>query len=170
MLRKILAMLLVLLLFVSLTGCLFIPAWEKIDMRYDPSEIASVELYDLTHGGYSDRFHGTKGNIDQMEEDLDPIATLDAEQYEAFVRDLEDLTFTNHFFVILVAANDPIYTYYGYTLKITYLNGDYDIISRSCQLYDKTEKYEENNWHCDEDAWNGFINSYFSVGISTYTE
>ena len=170
MLRKILAMLLVLLLFVSLTGCLFIPAWEKIDMRYDPSEIASVELYDLTHGGYSGRFHGTKENIDQMEEDLDPIATLDAEQYEAFVRDLEDLTFTNHFFVILVAANDPIYTYYGYTLKVTYLNGDYDIIAPSSQLYDEGEDYDENTWNCDEEVWNSFINSYFSVGISTVSE
>ena len=105
-----------------------------------------------------------------MEEELDPIDALDAEQYEEFVKDLEGLTFTDHFFIILGAAMDPSYSYHGYTVKITYLNGDYDIISCSSQLYDKAENYDENIWDCDEEKWNNFIESYFSVDISTSAE
>ena len=170
MFRKITTAFIALLLVFSLSGCMFIPEWQKIDVRYDPSEIVSVELYDLTQRSYDGRFYGLDEDIDQMEEDLDPIDALNADKYADFVRDLMDLTFTDHFFVILVAAMDPSYSYYGYTVKITYQNGDYDIISRTCQLYDKGEDYNENTWNCDEDEWNSFIKSNFSVDTSTSAE
>lgn len=169
MFRKIIALFVAFLLIFSMTGCVFIPSWKQVDVRYDTSEIVSVELYQLT-GSYDGRFYGLEEDIDQMEEELDPIDALDAEQYEEFVKDLEGLTFTDHFFVILVAAMDPSYSYHGYTVKITYRNGDYDIISCSSQLYDEAENYDENTWNCDEEKWNNFIESYFSVDISTSAE
>jgi hypothetical protein len=162
MFRKITALFVAFLLIFSLTGCVFIPSWEQVDVRYDTSEIVSVELYYLTDNGSGERF-GRFANIDEMEEELDPIDTLDAEQFSDFVSDLEGLTFTNHFFGILVAANDPVYNYRGYTVKITYQNGDYDILSPTCQLYEMGEDYDENNWNCDEDKWNRFIKDYFTV-------
>ena len=165
MFRKITALFVAFLLLFSLTGCVFIPSWKQVDVRYDTSEIVSVELYYLT-GSYDGRFYGLEEDIDQMEEELDPIDALDAEQYEEFVKDLEGLTFTNHFFGILVAANDPVYNYRGYTVKITYQNGDYDILSPTCQLYEMGEDYNENNWNCDEDKWNRFIKDYFTVDQS----
>ena len=162
MFRKITALFVAFLLLFSLTGCVFIPSWKQVDMRYDTSEIVSVELYQLT-GSYDGRFYGSEEDIDQMEEELDPIDALDAEQYEEFVKDLEGLTFTDHFFVILVAAMDPSYSYHGYTVKITYQNGDYDILSPTGQLYEMGEDFNENNWNCDEDKWNRFIKDYFTV-------
>lgn len=162
MARKITALFAVFLLIFGLTGCVFIPSWKQVDMRYDTSEIVSVELYYLTNNGSGGRF-GRFADIDEMEEELDPIDTLDAEQFSDFVSDLEGLTFTNHFFGILVAANDSSYSCYGYTVKITYRNGDYDILSPTCQLYEMGEDYNENNWNCDEDKWNRFIKDYFTV-------
>ena len=169
MFRKITALFVAFLLIFSLTGCVFIPSWKQVDVRYETSEIVSVELYYLT-GSYGGRFYGLEEDIDQMEEELDPIDALDAEQYEEFVKDLEGMTFTNHFFGILVAANDPVYNYRGYTVKITYQNGDYDILSPTCQLYEMGEDFNEKNWNCDEEKWNNFIESYFSVDISTSAE
>ena len=63
----------------------------------------------------------------------------------------------------LVAANDSSYSCYGYTVKITYQNGDYDILSPTGQLYEMGEDFNENNWNCDEDKWNRFIKDYFTV-------
>ena len=165
MFRKITALFVAFLLIFSLTGCVFIPSWKQVDIRYDTSEIVSVELYYLTNNGSGGRF-GRFADIDEMEEELDPIDTLDAEQFSDFVSDLEGLTFTNHFFGILVAANDPVYNYRGYTVKITYQNGDYDILSPTCQFYEMGEDYNENNWNCDEDKWNRFIKDYFTVDRS----
>ena len=162
MFRKITALFVAFLLIFSLTGCVFIPSWKQVDVRYDTSEIVSVELYHLT-GSYDGRFYGSEEDIDQMEEELDPIDTLDAEQFSDFVSDLEGLTFTNHFFGILVAANDSSYSCYGYTVKITYQNGDYDILSPTGQFYEMGEDFNENNWNCDEDKWNRFIKDYFTV-------
>lgn len=162
MFRKITALFVAFLLIFSLTGCVFIPSWKQVDMRYDTSEIVSVELYYLTNNGSGGRFGGF-ADIDEMEEELDPIDTLDAEQFSDFVSDLEGLTFTNHFFGILVAANDSSYSCYGYTVKITYQNGDYDILSPTGQLYEMGEDFNENNWNCDEEKWNRFIKNYFTV-------
>ena len=163
MFRKITVLFVSLTLLFSLTGCVFIPSWKQVDVRHDTSEIVSVELYDLRPWGYSGRFYGWDEDIDQMEEERDPIDALDAENYDDFVKDLEKLTFTDHFFVILGAAMDPSYNYYGYTVKITYENGDYDILSRTCQLYDSGEKDIEREWSCDEEKWNTFIEKYFAV-------
>ena len=169
MLRKITALFVAFLLIFSLTGCVFIPSWKQVDVRHDTSEIVSVELYYLTDNGSGGQF-GRFADIDEMEEELDPIDTLDAEQFSDFVSDLEGLTFTDHFFGILVAANDSSYSCYGYTVKITYQNGDYDILSPTCQLYEMGEDFNEKNWNCDEEKWNNFIESYFSVDISTSAE
>lgn len=161
MFRKITVLLISLLLILSLTGCVFIPSWKQIDVRHDASEIVSVELYNLTVS-YMGRFHGREDCIDQMEEELDPIDTLDAENYDDFVKDLEKLTFTDHLILVL-AAMDPAYYYRGYTVKITYENGDYDILSPVGQLYDSGERYIEDSWSCDEDKWNAFIEKHFAV-------
>lgn len=167
MFRKITALFVALMLTFSLTGCVFIPSWKQVDVRHDTSEIVSVELYNLTVS-YMGRFHGREDCIDQMEEELDPIDTLDAENYDDFVKDLEKLTFTDHLILVL-AAMDPAYYYRGYTVKITYENGDYDILSPTGQLYDSGEKYIEDGWNCDEDKWNSFIEKYFAVNESGKT-
>ena len=82
--------------------------------------------------------------------------------------DGEKLTFTDHLILVL-AAMDPAYYYRGYTVKITYENGDYDILSPTGQLYDSGEKYIEDGWNCDEDKWNSFIEKYFAVNESGKT-
>ena len=159
MFRKITTVFIALLLIFSLTGCMFISSSEQIDVRYDMSEIVSVELYFLNGEGMAGRSTGSKGNIDQMEEYFSPIDTLDADQYQAFVEGLEGLTFTNH----ALSAMGIFCSYSGYTVKITYQNGDYDILSDSCQLYDSGDDYVENNWDYDTMMWNNFIRDCFTV-------
>ena len=162
MFRKITALFVAFLLIFSLTGCVFIPSWKQVDMRYDTSEIVSVELYHLTDS-YSGRFGSSE--IDQMEKELDPIDTLDVEQYADFVSALESLTFTNHTLIVL-AAMDKFHYYEGYTVKITYQNGDYDILSPTAQLYISGEASSETGWDCDQEKWNRFIKDYFTVDQS----
>ena len=162
MFRKITALFVAFLLIFSLTGCVFIPSWEQVDVRYDTSEIVSVELYHLTDS-YSGRFGSSE--IDQMEKELDPIDTLDVEQYADFVSALESLTFTNHTLIVL-AAMDKIHYYEDYTVKITYQNGDYDILSPTAQLYISGEASSETGWDCDQEKWNRFIKDYFTVDQS----
>lgn len=161
MFRRITVFMAAFLLILSLTGCMFIPSWKKIDVRYDVSEISSVEVYDLVTS-YDGRFMGSYENINDMEEDLDPVDTLESERFSDFVSDLEGLTFTNHM-VLVLAPMDPYYAYQGYTVKITYENGDYDILSSTCQLYQMEDDDDENNWSCDEEQWNRFIKRYFTV-------
>ena len=162
MFRKITALFVAFLLIFSLTGCVFIPSWKQVDMRYDTSEIVSVELYHLI-----DRYEGRFGSseIDQMEKELDPIDTLDVEQYADFLSALESLTFTNHTLIVL-AAMDKFHYYEGYTVKITYQNGDYDILSPTAQLYISGEASSETGWDCDQEKWNRFIKDYFTVDQS----
>ena len=159
MFRKITALFVAFLLIFSLTGCVFIPSWKQVDVRYDTSEIVSVELYHLTDS-YSGRFGSSE--IDQMEKELDPIDTLDAEQHADFVSDLENLSFTNHTLIVL-AAMDKFHYYEDYTVKITYQNGDYDILSPTAQLYISGEASSETGWDCDQEKWNRFIKDYFTV-------
>ncbi len=162
MARKITALFAVFLLIFGLTGCVFIPSWKQVDVRYDTPEIVSVELYHLTDP-YSGRFGSSE--IDQMEKELDPIDTLDAEQYADFVSDLENLSFTNHTLIVL-AAMDKFHYYEDYTVKITYQNGDYDILSPTAQLYISGEASSETGWDCDQEKWNRFIKDYFTVDQS----
>ena len=178
MFRKITTAFIALLLVFSLSGCMIIPVFKHIELRYGAFEIASVELYDIGGQRYLGRFehsvgrfeHSADEGIDQMEEELDPVDALDAEQYESFVKDLEKLTFSHHIVLILASMQPPVHSFDGYTIKITYQNGDYDILSYACQLYDSGDDYVENEWNCDEDEWNAFIKSYFSVDTSTSAE
>lgn len=161
MLKKISALCMMVLLICQMTGCIMIPSYEKIALRYDVSEIVSVELYDLRENGY----HGMSSaeNISQMEQDLTPIGILESEQYDVFVSELESITFSD-VFVIVLAAMDPAYSYHGYTVKIDYQNGEYDILSPTGQLYyyGDGKGFRERSYSCDEDVWNDFIESYFT--------
>ena len=145
----------------NLTGCLVINAPKNIELSHDVSEITEVELYNFGIPGCLGRHDSMiDDNIDLMIEENDPIRTMDPEQYGDFVRDLEKITFTDEMIIVLASVNYS-HAYEGFTVRIIYDNGDYDILSHSCQLYDSGDRYSEENWGCDMGDWNTFIRTYF---------
>lgn len=159
MFRKFYVLCMILFLTANLSGCIVIPGIETIEVRDEDSAIVSIELYDLRKGGYGGRFYGFEDGIDRMEEEYDPVKVLDPEQYSSLIEKLESLVFDSTT-VIVLAPSTPSYHYDGYTVKITYENGNYDILSATCQLYDSGEDYIENNYQYDQDKWNELIEAY----------
>ncbi len=63
-------------------------------------------------------------------------------------------------FVFALAAMDPSYGFYDYLAKITYDNGDYDIISQGMQQYAfEADEDGFGIYDCCVD-WNLFIEGY----------
>ena len=159
MFRKVCVLCMVLFLTANLSGCIVIPGIKTIEVRDEDSAIVSIEVYDLRDGGYSGRFESIDYDIDRMEEEHEPVKVLDPVQYPDFIEKLESLVFDNTD-VFILAPMDPSYYYHGYTVKITYENGNYDILSANCQLFDSGEDYIEKNYNYDQDKWNKLIEVY----------
>ncbi len=159
MFRKFYVLCMVLFLTVNLSGCIVIPGIKTIEVRDEDSAIVSIEVYDLGDGGYCGRFYGMDDDIDRMEEEHEPVKVLDTAQYPSLIEKLESLVFDNTD-VIILAPTTPSYYYNGYTVKITYENGNYDILSANCQLFDSGEDYSEKNYNYDQDKWNELIEAY----------
>ena len=161
MFRKLTALCTALLLTMNLTGCLIVPYFKTIKVRDDESAIASIELYDICDGSGS-RFYAMFEDIDQMEEEYEPIKALDPVQYSSFIERLEDIVFDGTRVIVLASMN-PYYGYGGYTVKITYENGNFDILSSTSQLYDSGDDYIENDYNCSQEEWNELMEAYFLI-------
>lgn len=160
------ALCLTFILFFQLTSCITIPrSAEPIAIRYEEDQIMSIEVYDLGEnglGGYFGVISDEDAGIDHLEKDYAPIATVDTDHYADFISGIESLALSDDI-VIVLGAMEPLYVYRDYTVKITYENGDYDILSRTCQFYASGEEYYEINYSCDETVWQGFIESYLGT-------
>ena len=154
MLRKITAMLVVVCLLGSLTGCVIIPLKKHLELRYDVSEIISIEIFDLCDESYE--IYDLEELIDN---DLAPVATLTSEQYSDFADRLKEIEF-NDTWVIMLASMDVDYSFRGYVVKVTYANGEYEILSRSSQAYHNEEGHYMGTVVCEEGDWNRFIKEY----------
>lgn len=162
MFRKLTTLCTALLLTMSLTGCLVIPSFKTIKVRDDESAIASIELYDIRDESGSG-FYGMFEDIDQMEEEYEPIKALDPVQYSSFIERLEDIVFDNTMVIVLASMHPNNYGYGGYTVKITYENGNFDILSSTSQLYDSGDDYIENDYNCSQEEWNELMEAYFLI-------
>ena len=153
------ALCLTMVLLVGLTGCIAIPVREKIELRYGVSEIASIEIYNLGDGAY---------DIYELEELMDqnfiPVAILETEQYADFVDEVQELAFTDTL-VIALASVSTDYSFIGYIAKITYANGEYEILNYRCQVYHNSKGNYPDSYGCDEGDWNRFIETYLPTDI-----
>ena len=154
MFRKITALFVAFLLIFSLTGCMVIPIRQKIELRYDVSEIAAIEIYNLGDGSYD-----VYQLEELMEQNFIPVATLESEQYSGFAEEIKELDFSDTL-VIALASVSTDYSFIGYIVKITYANGEYEILNHRCQAYSNDDGHYPNAYSCDEGEWDRWIEGY----------
>ena len=157
MLRKITAMLVVVCLLGSLTGCVIIPLKKHLELRYDVSEIISIEIFDLCDESYE--IYDLEELIDN---DLAPVATLTSEQYSDFADRLKEIEF-NDTWVIMLASMDVDYSFRGYVVKVTYANGEYEMLNNCSQAYRKEKGHYMDSYDCDELEWFRFLAEYLKT-------
>jgi len=151
------ALCLTLVLLVGLTGCMVIPIRQKIELRYDVSEITAIEIYNLGDGAYD-----VYQLEELMEQNFIPVATLETEQYSGFAEEIKELDFSDTL-VIALASVSTDYSFIGYIVKITYTNGEYEILNHRCQTYHNDKGNYPDSYGCDEGDWNRLIEAYLPV-------
>ena len=148
------ALCLMMVLLVGLTGCMIIPIRQKIELRYDVSEIAAIEIFNLGDGAYD-----VYQLEELMEQNFIPVATLESEQYSGFAEEIKELDFSDTL-VIAPASVSTDYSFIGYIVKITYANGEYEILNHRCQAYHNDKGNYPDSYGCDEGEWNRLIETY----------
>ena len=148
------ALCLMMVLLVGLTGCMVIPMRQKIELRYDVSEITAIEIYNLGDGAYD-----VYQLEELMEQNFIPVATLETEQYSGFAEEIKELDFSDKL-VIALASVSTDYSFIGYIVKITYANGEYEILNHRCQAYCNDDGHYPNAFSCDEGEWDRWIEGY----------
>ena len=154
MFRKITALFVAFLLIFSLTGCMIIPMRQKIELRYDVSEITAIEIHNL-----GDEAYDIYQLEELMEQNFIPVATLESEQYSGFAEEIKELDFSDTL-VIAPASVSTDYSFVGYIVKITYANGEYEILNHRCQAYCNDDGHYPNAYSCDEGEWDRWIEGY----------
>lgn len=154
MFRKITTLFVTLLLLVSLTGCMLIPMVKKLDLHYDVSEITSIEIFNL-----GDEVYDVYDLEELIDDNFIPAATLTSEQFSEFADRVGEFRFTDTY-VIALASVQVDYSFAGYVVKITYANGEYELLSNGSQAYKNEKGHYMDSYSCDEGDWNRFIEEY----------
>lgn len=147
-------------LLVSLSGCIWIPVWEKPLNLYGDFPVTSVSLYQLDEA-FPLATEDGKLNLDEA---YSPVAFLSEEEMENFCEKMQKLEFRNDI-VIILAAMDPIrWEYVGNLIRVDYENGWFEVI-----CYDGTYwfdgKTHKSSAHCDTEEWDAFLAEYFPDDI-----
>ena len=165
--KRFFVLFLMLALALSLSSCIWIVIHEeKLDLSHPEEMVVKIELYDideLEHGidvfGHTGEEYAeyTISNLDNL---LDPIRTLEGDEARAFFNRAKNINFS-HTQVIVLAPSDPHHGFYDYVAKITYDNGDYDVISNEKQYYyvNGEETYSIKSYGGE---WNEFIKEYLN--------
>ena len=147
-------------LLLSLTGCIWIPVWEKPLNLYGDSPVTSVSLYVVENEIVMD----VQDGVLNLDEDYEPVAVLSDDQMEDFCKNAQKLGFRDDI-VIIPVAMDPVYwSYYGNLIRVDYENGSFEVIcSHGLYWYDGKQHYSAAN--CDTEKWNAFLAEYFPDDI-----
>ena len=127
---------------------------QKIELRYDVSEITAIEIHNL-----GDEAYDIYQLEELMEQNFIPVATLESEQYSGFAEEIKELDFSDTL-VIAPASVNTDYSFIGYIVKITYANGEYEILNHRCQAYSNDDGHYPNAYSCDEGEWDRWIEGY----------
>ena len=158
--KRIALVLLCVALLLSLTGCIWIPVWEKPLNLYGDSKVVSVSLYQIDEPMTPSMQEG----VLNLDEQFDPLAFLPEDQAETFCQKMQKLEFRNDIFLIL-AAMDPEFQYHvGYVIRVDYENGWFELIcSEKTYWFDGREHLSSP--YCDTEKWNAFLAEYFPDDI-----
>ena len=131
--KTILMSALILVMLVSLTGCIIIPLTKYY--HFDPEEVSSIDIYDLRESGTNESGF--------LETEV-PIYTIGQDKKAEFLSDFSEVKFESAI-VIVLAAVDPSFDYGNLVVRINFADGSYSLYS--CAGYGET--YDANNkWKC----------------------
>ena len=166
MIKRIIALTLIMIISVSfLTGCLWvINNEEHLPLSYAQQKVVKIEIYDVNqlgeNSGLSVFGHADENlSIENLDNLLDPIKTLEGDVAFEFYDNVAHMPFSVTF-VFVLAAYDPSHGFFNYVAKITYENGEYDIISEGKQYFSSRSENERITiLECLVD-WNSFVEEY----------
>ena len=164
--KKISLIILTAILCLSLSGCIWIRVYEKNDTARDASKISKIEFYDIDDNvGLYPKYAipSSEPSIDELDKHYSPKYELPEYRYEAFISDLDDVYFKRIYVGLFEENERTPKNYTGITVKITYSDGSFEVLSRDAQIfYGKNGTYEYLN-QCTERRWNKFISEYYTA-------
>lgn len=109
---------LLLILALTLSGCIVIPRSRNFDIPAE--QVASVDIYDLRSLGFDPGtgFHN----------EISPVWTIPPESLETFLRDFAALEFSDPLLIVLGAV-DPSFFYGDWVVRVNYTDGAYTFFS-----------------------------------------
>ncbi len=149
--KRTVSLLLMIAVLLSLTGC-FVNVNKSFDLTKTAGDIRSIEIYNLVDEWY-------QGN--DISEEYEPVDTVDESRFEEFVGELKGVRFTDTI-ILIPAAVDPNFSYYGYVVKVCLDDGGYYMLSAAGVQYKYSVNGRSSMYHydCDDDIWAGFVEKY----------
>lgn len=150
--KKLLILLvLIIILSVSLAGCIIIPLRKHYTNSAD--EVSCIRIYDLRgSGSVASGFH----------EDT-PEFTLPDEQINEFLTDFSNIMFRDSI-VIVLAAIDPSFDYGAWVVEIVFSDGSYSFYSTAGfgETFDADGKrIDTNHYSADDEDFQNLIDKYY---------
>lgn len=152
--QKGILLILSLIIFSSLTGCIIIPRYKYYNIDVD--DVSSIEIYHLSE---NERWYG------DIEEP--GVYMIEEEEIDEFLDDLSDIRFSDHI-IIVIAAIDPSFDYGEWVVRVNYIDGSYSFLSCAGygEAYDQNnELIRSNHYGCDDEEWKQLIKRYVPVSI-----
>ena len=137
---------------IFLSGCVIIPLEKRYE--YNAENVSSIDVYDL---------HEAPDRSNVKFEEIEPIYTLDESEHEDFLSDLAEIEYTDYI-IIALAAIDPSFEYGEWTVKITFTDGTYRLLS--CGGYgeefdENGDRIKGNHYSCEDEEWDAFVENLF---------
>lgn len=145
----------IIVLTVSLNGCIIIPLTEYYDFSVE--EVVSVQFYDLRN---SESYH-----YSGFDKSCEPVYTVSEEDKAEFLEDFSKLEFSDAI-VIVLAAVDPSFNYGDWVVRINFSNGQYTFYSSGG--YGETFDAEGNrisstHFGCDDEELEELVGKYYQT-------
>ena len=149
MFRRLSALVLIIALMMSLSGCIVITLDEYYELAYDTNQIESIGIY-------------ARGDANVLSDE--PLAVIDPDEFDAFVGELESLSFEENK-IITIAAIDPSFSFGDYIIQVVYTDGAVERISNfGYQEFQDAAGNEQCSHYGlqNEEEWEIFLNPYLS--------
>ncbi|MBQ9081873.1 MAG: hypothetical protein IJY28_00015 [Clostridia bacterium] len=154
--KRMMALVLIFVLMVSLSGCIIIPLTKYYDIPAE--EVASVQFYDLS----GEEIPNESG----FDEVCEPVWTVPETDHEALLDDFSKLKFSDAI-VIVLAAYDPSFSYGDWVVRINFTNGQYTFYSCGgySETFDANGKWSSaTHFSCDREELEQLIGKYYEAG------
>ena len=146
--------LLVLIISVSLCGCIIIPLSEHYE--FTAAEVTSIQFIDFRDP-----------EITVGPELCEPVYTIPEGQKADFLADFSELEFSDTL-VITIAAVDPSFSYGDWVVRINFTNGQYSFYSSAGygETFDAAgECISTTHYSCEDEELEALISQYYEIPL-----